>query len=96
MVLKYEDLTDVILVGHSYGGMIIAAVAEQAAERISHLVSLDGYIPENGQSIADIAGAGATRVFEDNARSHGDGWLLIHPLVLRSGRRLFADDGLVA
>ena len=76
MVLKYEDLTDVILVGHSYGGMIIAAVAEQAAERISHLVSLDGYIPENGQSIADIAGADATRVFEDNARSHGDGWLL--------------------
>lgn len=77
MHLKYEDLTDVILVGHSYGGMIIAAVAEQAPERIRHLVSLDGFIPENGQSIADIVGAEVMAMYEDNAQAHGDGWLLV-------------------
>lgn len=77
MVLKYEELTDVILVGHSYGGMIIAAVAEQAPERINHLVSLDGYIPENGQSIADIVGVDVMEMYEENARTIGAGWLLV-------------------
>lgn len=77
MHLKYEDLKDVILIGHSYGGMIIAAVAEQVPERIRHLVSLDGYIPENGQSIADIVGSEVMGMYEENAQSHGDGWLLV-------------------
>ena len=77
MLLKYEELNDVILVGHSYGGMIIAAVAEEAPERIKHLVSLDGLIPKNGQSIADIVGAEVMEMWEENAQSHGDGWLLV-------------------
>lgn len=78
MVLEYEDLTAVVLVGWSYGGMVVAAVAAQAPDRIGHLVALDGYIPDDGQSIADIVGADVTAMYEQNARSHGDGWLL-HP-----------------
>src|SRR5580700_2534506 len=40
-VLRYEDLTDVILVGHSYGGMVITGVADRALARIGQLVYLD-------------------------------------------------------
>jgi pimeloyl-ACP methyl ester carboxylesterase len=55
-VLHYEDLRDVILVGHSYGGMVITGVGDRAAERIGRLVYLDAANPVNGQSLVDVAG----------------------------------------
>src|ERR687891_1282819 len=55
-LLRYEDLRDVVLVGHSYGGMVITGVADRAAGRVGHLVYLDAATPVNGQSLADIAG----------------------------------------
>jgi pimeloyl-ACP methyl ester carboxylesterase len=54
-VLHYEDLRDVILVGHSYGGMVITGVADRAPERVGHLVYLDAAMPVNGESLAEIA-----------------------------------------
>ena len=53
-VLYYEDLTTVILVGHSYGGMVITGVADRVPDRIGQLVYLDGAIPANGESLADM------------------------------------------
>jgi pimeloyl-ACP methyl ester carboxylesterase len=53
-VLIYEDLTDVVLVGHSYSGMVIAGVADRAPERVIGLVYLDAFVPEDGQSLHDI------------------------------------------
>ncbi len=55
-VLFYEDLHDVVLVGHSYGGMVVTGVADRAAERIAKLVYLDAANPVSGQSLVDIAG----------------------------------------
>jgi pimeloyl-ACP methyl ester carboxylesterase len=55
-VLHYEDLRDVILVGHSYGGMVITGIADQARSRVGKLVYLDAANPENGQSLVDVAG----------------------------------------
>jgi pimeloyl-ACP methyl ester carboxylesterase len=55
-VLQYEDLRDVILVGHSYGGMVITGVADRAADRVGRLVYLDAATPVNGQSLVDVAG----------------------------------------
>ena len=55
-VLHYEDLHDVILVGHSYGGMVITGVADRATDRIGRLVYLDAANPVNGQSLVDVAG----------------------------------------
>jgi pimeloyl-ACP methyl ester carboxylesterase len=55
-VLHYEDLRDVILVGHSYGGMVITGVADRAADRVGRLVYLDAANPVNGQSLVDVAG----------------------------------------
>ena len=55
-VLHSEDLHDVILVGHSYGGMVITGVADRAADRIGGVVYLDAATPVNGQSLVDVAG----------------------------------------
>ena len=55
-VLEFEDLRDVILVGHSYGGMVITGTADRVPERIGRLVFLDAANPRNGQSLADVAG----------------------------------------
>jgi pimeloyl-ACP methyl ester carboxylesterase len=55
-VLHYEDLRDVILVGHSYGGMVITGVADRATDRVGRLVYLDAATPVNGQSLLDVAG----------------------------------------
>jgi pimeloyl-ACP methyl ester carboxylesterase len=55
-VLHYEDLRDVILVGHSYGGMVITGIADRASDRVGRLVYLDAANPVNGQSLRDVAG----------------------------------------
>src|SRR6476619_3074890 len=54
-VLEYEDLTNVVLVGHSYGGMVITGVADRAGDRIAQLVYLDAAHPINGEGLADVA-----------------------------------------
>ena len=60
-VLEYEDLHDVVLVGHSYGGMVITGVAEREGNRLSQLVYLDAFLPEDGKSIKDYAKLNPTR-----------------------------------
>jgi pimeloyl-ACP methyl ester carboxylesterase len=55
-LLHYWDLRDVVLVGHSYGGMVITGIADRASERIGKLVYLDAANPANGQSLVDVAG----------------------------------------
>jgi len=64
-VLHFEDLRDVILVGHSYGGMVITGVADRAADRVGRLVYLDAANPANGQSLVDVTKGVITAVRED-------------------------------
>ena len=52
-VFRWEDLADVVLVGHSYGGWIVSGAAEQMEGRISSIVFLDAFMPENGQRVLD-------------------------------------------
>ena len=54
-LMTYEDLSEVILAGHSYGGMVITGVADRATDRIKELVYLDAAHPQNGRSLADSA-----------------------------------------
>ena len=75
-VIKYEDLHDLILVGHSYAGMIITAVAEQSVERLKHVVYLDAFIPENGESLIDLIGEDFAATFRELVEAEGDGWRL--------------------
>ncbi|HEU5484646.1 MAG TPA: alpha/beta hydrolase [Microlunatus sp.] len=52
-VIEFEELTDVTLVGWSYGGMIITGVAEQLPERLARLIYLDALVPTDGESSYD-------------------------------------------
>jgi ribulose-5-phosphate 4-epimerase/fuculose-1-phosphate aldolase/pimeloyl-ACP methyl ester carboxylesterase len=52
----YEDLSEVILIGHSYGGMVVTGVADRMPERIKHLVYLDAFLPGDSQSLYDLGG----------------------------------------
>jgi pimeloyl-ACP methyl ester carboxylesterase len=55
-VILFEDLHDVILVGHSYGGMVITGVAERVPDRIRRLVYIDAFVPEDGESVMSLLG----------------------------------------
>jgi pimeloyl-ACP methyl ester carboxylesterase len=78
-VFTYEDLHDVVLSGHSYGGMVVTGVADRVPERISRLIYVDAFVPEDGQSIASIEPEFGT-ILEEVAREQGDGWR-VPPLV---------------
>lgn len=56
--ILYEDLRDIILVGHSYGGMVISGVADRVPDRIKRLVYLDAMVPNDGESVQNIFGRG--------------------------------------
>lgn len=75
-VLDCEDLRDVVLVGHSYGGMVATGVADRAAERIAKLIYVDAFVPGNGQSLFDLLPAQARAQRQEGASAQGDGWLL--------------------
>jgi pimeloyl-ACP methyl ester carboxylesterase len=49
-VILWEDLHDVVLVGHSYGGMVITGVADRVPDRIKHVIYLDAFVPKDGES----------------------------------------------
>ena len=55
-VLEFEDLKDVTLLGHSYGGMVATGVADKAADRIARVVYIDAFAPKDGQSLFDLVG----------------------------------------
>jgi pimeloyl-ACP methyl ester carboxylesterase len=55
-VLEMEDLTDVVLVGHSYGGMVATGVADKVPERLQRVIYLDAFVPEDGDSLAALTG----------------------------------------
>lgn len=52
----YEDLTDVVLLGFSYGGMVVTGTLDTIADRVRHLVYLDAFVPDDGQSTVDLIG----------------------------------------
>jgi len=54
-VIEYERLSDFVLVGHSYGGMVVTGVADRVADKVRTLVYLDAFVPRDGQSLLDLA-----------------------------------------
>jgi len=71
--VTYEDLRDIVLVGHSYGGWVITAAAERIADRIRRLVYLDAWVPDDGESIRGLIGPEGMAEFERRAAGF-DGW----------------------
>ena len=73
-LLRQRDLNDVTLVGHSYGGTVLTAVAERAPDRIRRLVYLDASVPRDGESNNDVIGPAHAPALRSAADAHGDGW----------------------
>lgn len=72
-VLEYEDLHNVVLVGHSYAGMVISAIAARAGDRLTRVVYLDAFFPEDGKALRDYAPAA---ILDETANTQGEGWRL--------------------
>lgn len=75
-VLKCEDLSGVILVGHSSGGVVITGVADRVPEQIAHVVYLDAFVPEDGQCMLDMIPPERRPAMETLVQAEGQGWLL--------------------
>jgi pimeloyl-ACP methyl ester carboxylesterase len=73
--ILYEDLTDIVLLGYSYGGMVVTGALEHVADRVAHLVYLDAFKPDDGQSLRDLSGA----PYQAPAIGPGTPWL-VEPL----------------
>ena len=71
-VLQAEDLQKVILIGHSYGGMVATGVADRARDKIKQLIYIDAFVPNDGQSLLDLYEADRPRMQE--LLKSGDGW----------------------
>ncbi|HVT71045.1 MAG TPA: alpha/beta hydrolase [Trebonia sp.] len=70
--ILYEDLSGIVLLGYSYGGMVVTGALEHVADRVAHLVYLDAFKPEDGQSLRDLTGA----PYGQGAIGPGSEWLV--------------------
>src|SRR5689334_6523580 len=71
-VIRFEDLDDIVLLGHSYGGMVATGVADRARERVTQLIYLDAFVPRDGQSLFDLHEGGREPM--SKAAAAGDGY----------------------
>jgi pimeloyl-ACP methyl ester carboxylesterase len=69
-VIEYEGLTDLILVGHSYGGMVATGLADRVSERFRQMIYVDAFVPQDGESLFDLAGG------ESTFAAPVEGWLI--------------------
>ncbi len=72
-VIKYEELNNFVLIGHSYGGMVATGVADRVPEKIRKLIYLDAFVPVDGQSLATLVGPAGAEGMKAGAKA-GDGW----------------------
>lgn len=88
-LLEMEDLTEAILLGHSYGGMVVSGVLDRCPKRVSAALYCDAYVPENGESCFSLTSDSFRKLFLENATRDGfsvlpphsvDSRLTAHPL----------------
>jgi pimeloyl-ACP methyl ester carboxylesterase len=79
-VMEYEDLQEVHLLGHSYGGVVITGAADRVPQRVAQLIYLDAEVPADGQSEYDLLAPDERATYEELARARGDGWRIPPPL----------------
>lgn len=70
-VVWYEDLSDLVLLGFSYGGFVVTGALAHIADRIRHMVYLDAYVPADGETLAGLSGQQA-----DPILGLGQQWLV--------------------
>jgi pimeloyl-ACP methyl ester carboxylesterase len=75
-LIRWEELDDVVLCGHSYGGCVITGVADRVPERLRALVYLDAFILESGQGLHDVLPPEVATGQQQTANDKGNGWLV--------------------
>src|SRR5499427_5928529 len=77
ILLTQRNLKDLVLVGHSYGGMVITGVADLVPNRIRRLVYWNAFVPNNGESLNDMVPPQYVELFEHIAIGRGDGSVVL-------------------
>jgi pimeloyl-ACP methyl ester carboxylesterase len=77
-LMIWEDLHDLVLVGHSYGGVVARHVADRIPDRLRSLVYLDAFVPDNGKTLFDYLPDNGKN-FSELAAAKGDGWKIPPP-----------------
>src|ERR1700730_2540305 len=72
-LIIYEDIRDIVLVGHSYGGVVVRHLADRMPGRIRSLVYLDAFVPDDGKALTDYL-PDAGKMLRELTASQGDGW----------------------
>jgi pimeloyl-ACP methyl ester carboxylesterase len=75
-LIRWEELDDIVLCGHSYGGCVITGVAARVPERLRALLYLDAFILENGQGLHDVLPPELAAGQRQEANDKGHGWLV--------------------
>ena len=73
-LMRWEELSEVVLCGHSYGGCVISGVADWMPDRIHSLVYLDAFVLENGENLAQHIPEIQNRQFVEGVEKVGEGW----------------------
>jgi pimeloyl-ACP methyl ester carboxylesterase len=91
--ILWEELHDVLLVGHSYSGLVVGSAADRVPERIAHVIYLDANLPTDGQSFLGAWSPAGRAIVEAEARAGGEGWRWPFPDDLEApGADLTEDD----
>ena len=83
-VIKYEDLDNIILVGHSYGGMVISGVADKVPEKIKHIVYMEAFLPIDGENVLSLIGTEELEFYKKHAQENG--WAQLIAVLGRLGK----------
>jgi len=73
-LIRWEEINDIVLCGHSYAGCVITGVADRVPERVRALVYLDAFILQNGQALHDVIPPALGEAQVTSAKESGDGW----------------------
>lgn len=92
--LDENGLTDVILVGHSYGGMVITGVADRAGDRVRRLVYWNAFVPNNGECLNDMVPAHYVALFDAIGGQSPDNAVMLPPPIWREAFMNDADAAL--
>lgn len=74
--VHYEDLDGIVLLGFSYGGMVVTGALDRIGHRVRHLVYLDAFVPDDGQSVQDLAGFDVPAPASDAATGDISSWTI--------------------
>lgn len=91
-LVQTEQVMDAVLVGHSYGGMLVTAVATALPARFRELAVIDGFLPERGESAMALLPERSAERYQQLADEQGDGWRI----PVRSARSFGVTDEAVA